>query len=99
MRTNVVIDDELMAQAMKYTGLKTKRRDALLQFPIFTLGGMEIALKSAANFRLLRRRGITVRKTVDCLIATFAIENGFWLLHDDRDFDPFEKHLGLKVVR
>ncbi len=76
-----------------------RARDALLQFPIFTLGGVEIALKSAANFRLLRRRGITVRKTVDCLIATFAIESGFWLLHDDRDFDPFEKHLGLKVVR
>ncbi len=46
----------------------------------------------------VRRRGITVRKTVDCFIATFAIENGFSLLHNDQDFDPFEEHLNLEVV-
>lgn len=74
-------------------------RDALLRFPIFTMGGVEVALKSAENFRYLRSQGITVRKTVDCLIATFVIENDFSLLHSDRDFDPFEKHLGLRVVR
>jgi predicted nucleic acid-binding protein len=54
---------------------------------------------SAENYRLLRRRGITVRKTIDCLIATFVIERGFSLLHSDRDFDAFEDHLGLHVVR
>jgi predicted nucleic acid-binding protein len=75
-----------------------KARDALLRFPVFTMGGVEIALKSAENYRLLRRRGITVRKTVDCLIATFVIENGFSLLYSDRDFDPFEEHLNLGVV-
>lgn len=74
-------------------------RDALLRFPIFTIGGIAIALKSAENFRRLRRRGVTVRKTVDCLIATFVIENGFSLLHSDRDFDAFEAYLGLDVVR
>lgn len=74
-------------------------RDALLSFPVYTIGGTELALKSAENFRFLRRRGITVRKTIDCLIATFAIEQGFSLLHNDRDFDPFETHLGLYVVR
>jgi predicted nucleic acid-binding protein len=74
-------------------------RQALLQFPIYTVGGTEIALKSAENYRALRRQGITVRKTVDCLIATFVIENGFSLLHSDRDFDAFETHLGLDVVR
>jgi predicted nucleic acid-binding protein len=74
-------------------------RDALLRFPVFTIGGLEIALKSAENFRWLRRRGITVRKTVDCLIATFVIENGFSLLHSDRDFDAFETHLSLDVAR
>jgi len=73
-------------------------RQALLQFPIYVVGGVDIALKSAENFRLLRRKGITVRKTIDCLIATFVIENDFSLLHDDRDFDQFEKHLGLNVV-
>ena len=74
-------------------------RDTLLRFPIHPIGGAPIALKSAENFRFLRRKGITVRKTIDCLIATFVIENGFSLLHDDRDFLPFEKHLGLNVVR
>ncbi len=76
---------------------ETARR-TLLQFPIFTIGGVEIAVKSAENFCFLRRQGITVRKTIDCLIATFVIENGFSLLHSDRDFDPFETHLGLDVV-
>jgi len=74
-------------------------RDALLRFPVFVMGGVEIAIKSAENFRYLRRRGVTVRKTVDCLIATFVMENDFALLYSDRDFDPFEEHLGLAVIR
>jgi predicted nucleic acid-binding protein len=74
-------------------------RQALLQFPVYSIGGTEIALKSAENYRALRHQGITVRKTIDCLIATFAIERGLALLHSDRDFDPFEMHLGLRVAR
>ena len=74
-------------------------RQALLQFPVYPIGGTEIAIKSAEHYRALRRQGITVRKTIDCLIATFVIERGFQLLHSDRDFDPFEAHLGLRVVR
>jgi hypothetical protein len=74
-------------------------RQALLQFPVYAIGGTEIAIKSAENYRALRRQGITVRKTIDCLIATFVIERGFTLLHSDHDFDPFETHLGLHVVR
>ena len=58
-----------------------------------------MAIRSAENYRGLRRRGITVRKTIDCLIATFVIAHGFALLHNDRDFAPFEQHLGLTVVR
>jgi predicted nucleic acid-binding protein len=73
-------------------------RQALLQFPIYAMGGTEMALKSAVNYRSLQRRGIPVRKTVDCLIATFVIERGFSLLHSDRDFDAFEAHLGLDVI-
>jgi predicted nucleic acid-binding protein len=73
-------------------------RQALLQFPVYALGGIEIALRSAENYRALRQQGITVRKTIDCLIATFVIERGFALLHSDRDFDPFERHLGLRVA-
>jgi predicted nucleic acid-binding protein len=73
-------------------------KQALLQFQIHTIGGAEMAINSAQNYRELRRHGITIRKTIDCLIATFVIESGFSLLHSDRDFDPFEIHLGLNVV-
>lgn len=69
---------------------------ALLTFPVFTLGGATLAVQSARNYRLLRQRGITIRKTVDCLIATFVIENDYTLLYQDRDFDPFVIHLGLQ---
>ena len=61
--------------------------------------GKKIALQSAKNFRILQRNGITVRKTIDVIIATFCIENGFELLHNDRDFDSMEELLGLQVRR
>lgn len=57
-----------------------------------------LALAAAANYRTLRRRGRTVRSTIDCLIATYCIENDIELLHSDRDLDPFEEHLGLRVI-
>jgi predicted nucleic acid-binding protein len=60
------------------------------------LGGAEIALQAAVNFRKLRALGFTVRKTIDCIIATRCIEHRYELLHGDRDFDPFVKHLGLR---
>jgi predicted nucleic acid-binding protein len=62
------------------------------------LGGQEIAIQAAKNFRTLRKLGVTVRKTIDTVIATRCIESGYDLLHNDRDFDPFAKHLGLRVV-
>jgi predicted nucleic acid-binding protein len=73
------------------------RRD-LEKFHVFETGGIDLALAAAQNYRLLRRRGATVRKTIDCLIATFCLQSGHQLLHRDRDFDPFEQHLGLRVV-
>jgi len=57
-----------------------------------------LAVKSARNFRFLRHKGITVRKTIDSLIATYCIENSHDLLHSDTDFDPYEQLLGLSVV-
>ena len=57
-----------------------------------------LALQSARNYRLLRRKGITVRKTIDSLIATYCIENEHEFLHTDSDFDGYEKHLGLRVM-
>ena len=63
------------------------------------LGGLELAIEAAKNFRKLRALGFTVRKTIDTVIATRCITDGMALLHSDRDFDPFEKHLGLRCVR
>lgn len=63
--------------------------------PIIDIGGTETAIQAARNFRFLRARGITVRKTIDTLIATRCIIDGLPLLHRDRDFDPFVAHLGL----
>ncbi len=73
-------------------------REALLRFSVFPIGGVEIAIKAADYYRSLRRQGITVRKTVDCLLATFVIENGHSLLHNDRDFDHFVEHFGMTVI-
>jgi predicted nucleic acid-binding protein len=73
-------------------------RHDLEKFHIFDTGGSELAVAAAQNYRRLRQAGHTVRTTIDCLIATFCLEAGHWLLHRDRDFDPFEKYLGLRVV-
>jgi|SRR5580700_6603031 predicted nucleic acid-binding protein len=70
----------------------------LLNFQIFVAGSIHLATATAQNYRLLRKRGITVRKPIDCLIATFCIAEDHELLHRDRDFDAFAQHLGLKVV-
>ena len=64
----------------------------------FNTGGLPIALAAASNYRSLRARGITIRKPVDTLIATFCLLDGHELLHRDRDFDAFEKHFDLRVV-
>jgi len=57
-----------------------------------------LAPKVASNYRLLRAKGITVRKTIDMIIGTFCIEGGHVLLHSDRDFDPMHDHLGLSIL-
>jgi predicted nucleic acid-binding protein len=74
-------------------------RDQLLGFDVFSTGGAESAITAAANYRVLRQHGYTVRKTVDCWIATFCLLTGNQLLHRDRDYEPFEKVLGLRVVK
>lgn len=70
----------------------------LRRFEIFQTGGEELAIESGKNFRVLRRQGRTVRKTIDCLIATFCLTRGHSLLHRDHDFDHFERVLGLHVI-
>ena len=97
----VVIGDYVLTEILQ--GFRNnkdfrKAKNILLSFPCFDIGGKEIAIKSAKNYRYLRKKGITVRKTIDTMIATFCIENGLTLLHNDKDFEPFRKYLKLKVV-
>ena len=80
---------------------KNERRAAVVEselkrMEIFEAGGVERAIQAASNYRVLRRRGKTVRKTIDVLIATFCLQEQHSLLHRDRDFDPFVAHLGLQ---
>jgi len=69
--------------------------DGLLFLPML---GKDMAVKSAQNYRTLRKQGVTVRKTIDVMIATFCIENGLPLLHSDKDFEPMKKHLRLETL-
>lgn len=71
-------------------------RRLLTALDVLPLGGMDIALQAARNFRALRARGVTVRKTIDTIIATRCIADDLPLLYSDRDFDPFVEHLGLR---
>ena len=70
----------------------------LAKLEVFNTGGVELAKAAAQNYRTLRRRGYTVRKTIDCLIATFCLREGHSLLHRNRDFDAFERFLDLSVI-
>ena len=73
-------------------------RKQLFAFEVFSTGGTELAIQAAQHYRKLRAQGYTVRRTIDCWIATFCLINAHTLLHADRDFDPFEHALGLAVV-
>lgn len=97
----LVVGDLILAEVLR--GFKDDRgfneaRRMLARVSQVTLGGEEIAVESARNFRKLRARGVTVRGTVDVIIATRCLSEGFRLLHSDRDFDAFEEHLGLQMV-
>ena len=97
----IVVGDLMMAEVLQ--GFRSDRhyrkaRALLLSLDVVNLLNTAIALKSAENYRKLRRKGATVRKTTDCIIATWCIENGLPLLHCDKGFDPFHEHLGLESV-
>lgn len=85
-------------QGVRDRGAFDRVRQELLKFEVFETGGINLAVAAAENYRKLRERGRTVRRTIDCLIATFCIEGGHALLHRDRDFDVFEKWVGLRVI-
>jgi len=95
----ICIGDMILAEVLQ--GFRSdkdykKARALLLELPIFQIMTPDLALIGAENYRKLRKRGITVRKSVDNWIATFCIQNRTPLLFSDRDFDPFVEHLGLR---
>jgi predicted nucleic acid-binding protein len=73
-----------------------KAKELLTSLTVYELLGERMAIKAADNYRQLRQRGITIRKTADVIIATYCIEHGLHLLYADRDFDPFVKRLKLR---
>lgn len=97
----LAIGDLILTEVLQGFRNDKQFRDAhtlLRSLDLVILGGEDVAVRAAQNYRRLRARGITARKTIDTVIATRCIVSGYTLLHNDRDFDPFEKHLGLRVV-
>jgi len=94
--TDIILCEVLQGVRDDVVAKEVKRR--LLTLEVFDAGGVELACEAARNYRVLRSRGHTVRKTIDCLIATFCLRGQHSLLHHDRDFDPFEKFLELSVI-
>jgi len=100
-RETIVVGDIIFVEVLQ--GFKRKRdferaKESLSSFPFMEMLGRELAVKSAENYRFLRKKGVTVRKTIDVIIGTFCIHNELALLHDDQDFVPIETHLKLKAV-
>ncbi|HNH78258.1 MAG TPA: PIN domain nuclease [Anaerolineales bacterium] len=100
-QTPILIGDLILTEVLQ--GFRNdpdfeKVRRTLGKFMQVEMVGPTLAVQSARNYRFLRKKGITVRKTIDSLIATYCIENDHELLHNDSDFDGYEKHLGLRVV-
>ncbi len=100
-RQKVLLGDLIAAEVLQgfSSESEAKRVEALFrEFEIVEVAGSSVALAAAKNYRHLRRSGITIRSTIDALIATRCIVDGLTLLHSDRDFVPFERELGLSVV-
>ncbi|MBB3609132.1 PIN domain nuclease [Rhizobium sp. BK602] len=98
---NILVGDLILVEILQ--GARNEHHAALIernlrQFTIRPMLNDALAVKAARNYRTLRKRGITVRKTIDVIIGTFCIEEDHLLLHDDRDFDPMAEHLGLQLA-
>jgi predicted nucleic acid-binding protein len=94
--TNIILCEVL--QVVRDDVIAKQVETSLTKCEVFDMGGVVLAREAARNYRTLRSRGHTVRKTIDCLIATFCLRGEHSLLHRDRDFEPFEKLLGLSVI-
>ena len=94
--TDVILCEVLQGVRDEFAAKDIERQ--LLKLELFETGGVDLAKEAALNYRMLRGRGHTVRKIIDCLIATFCIRGQHSLLHRDRDFEPFERVLQLSVI-
>lgn len=97
----IVVGDLILCEVLQ--GIRNEKefdrvRQRMLTLEVAPICDPCAAVQAARNYRSLRERGVTIRRTVDCLIATFCIEHSLPLLHNDRDFDPFEQYLGLEVL-
>ncbi len=98
----IVLLDLVLMEVLR--GFRRKRderlaRNAFSRLPVFTAGGETIALAAASVYQDLRRKGVTVRSSIDLLIGTWCIQNDCLLIHDDRDFDGMERLNGLQTWR
>jgi hypothetical protein len=98
----IIIGDLILIEVLQ--GFRAEKdfktaQKLLLTFPCMEMVGQELAIKSASNYRLLRKKGVTITKTIDVIIGTFCLEYRLALLHEDKDFDPMEKHLKLEIVK
>ena len=97
----IIIGDIILAEILQ--GFRSdsdyeSAKSYLSDLSFHEIGGYQVAVQSAQNYRMLRKKGVTVRKTIDVMIGTYCILEGLPLLHDDRDFDPMVFHLSLKAI-
>ena len=100
-RDDLLVGDLILCEVLQGLRNDTEAKfveEALREFEIVSLVDPELAVKAASNYRFLRTRGYTVRRTIDLIIGTFCIERGHSLLHGDRDFTPMKRFLGLQTV-
>ena len=98
----IILGDLILAEVLR--GFQNEKdfntaHSLLSAFPCMDMAGRTMTVKSAKNYRYLRKKGVNIRKTIDVMIGTFCIYHRVTLLHDDKDFDPLEKYLHLKTVR
>jgi predicted nucleic acid-binding protein len=101
-QTELLVGDVILCEVLQGARSDAHARTLakeLAEFDCVSMHDPELAVVAAANYRKLRALGVTVRKTVDLIIGTCCLERRYDLLHSDRDFDPMETHLGLRVVR
>ena len=97
----IAVGDLILTEVLQGFGPEREFNEArrlLTALEVVNLGGLDVAIEAARNYRKLRELGVTIRKTIDTVIATRCIIDGLQLLHSDRDFNAFEQHLGLQCV-